>query len=135
MKTKNNVQKAISQSTARVIGLVLLAFSVNAQGSSNDFLANNPGGKWIESSSVKAEEYLSSEKMVHEMEPSLELEKWMFVHPGYAAFSIGYEEEVELPLELEDWMMKDNRLSTFEQEEEAPLKIEDWMFSSELSAF
>jgi len=134
MKTKNNVQKAIFQSTTLVIGLVLLAFAVSAQGSTNELLVDNHSGakaeERIENSFVKAEVYFNSERMVHEMEPSLELKNWMFANPGYTAFTTCYEEEVELSLVIDSWMLEDNWSTIFEQEKEAPLKIEDWMFSN-----
>jgi hypothetical protein len=131
MKTKNNVQQAISHSTALVIGLVLTGFTGIAQGSTHDFFADTHSGANAEirdnKSSVTVEAFIRSEAMVLEMKSSLALEAWMFAGSDYDVSTISYEKETELPLEIENWMMEDIQAMTFEQEEEAPLGIESWM--------
>lgn len=48
-----------------------------------------------------------------------------------SATMIEYSTEYEAPLEIEDWMMKNDNFEVFNMEEETeePLNVEDWMLS------
>lgn len=116
MKTTNNVQKAILKSLAVIVSLVLISFTVNAQGFWESLLENNTFNEialaMVETSSVI--------ETTTEAESEMDAETFAFL----------LEEVVEEELELEDWMTNDanfNATFALEVEIEEPLEVEDWM--------
>ena len=143
MKTKNNVQKAITKSLAVIISLVLISITVNAQDFWKTVLENNSFSQIAmamaeptEASPVSADATTTSdadayaELFVVEAEESLELENWMTNEANFFT-SVAFETAVEGGLELEDWMTNENlfdgNVAYLEVETEASLTLEDWM--------
>ena len=149
MKTTNNFQKAILKSLALVVSIVLISFTVNAQGFWGSLLENNTFNEIAlamvdtkyESQPVLTDANNSTNVdafaafFEDETEEPLELERWMINDDN---FTIGntFEEVVEDPLELEKWMINEiffsGTLFNFEIETEEPLEVEDWMLDTKI---
>ena len=150
MKTKNNVQKTISKMFAVIVSLVLISFTVSAQGFWEILLENatvneivlamtegqseKSGGSDAGAVSVSA---AFADLLAEEADESLELEEWMTTSAGYtgiAAFALETADESELA--LEEWMTGDAFLVPaafyLEDANEEPLEMEDWMEDVEL---
>ncbi|HPF52343.1 MAG TPA: hypothetical protein PK335_12245 [Draconibacterium sp.] len=148
MKTKNNVQKAITKSLAVIISLVLLSFTVNAQEFWKSVLKNNsftqiamamsnetsgPSHHEVYNTSSMA---LFSEMFRTEAEPALTLDDWMMDDARFTGVSGMFQPEAETSLELEDWMMNERnfgvRTFIILEEQEAALQLENWMVDSKV---
>jgi len=148
MKTKNNIQKTVLKSVAVVTGLVILSFTVNAQGFMNLNFENN-GTNHIAMLMDNSENSLTKTNnvnsltivkafenyLVEETEKTMPLEDWMINESSIAAtFSI--ETETENPLEVEDWMKEESSFNSFsamlEAETESELVLESWMFDEKI---
>jgi len=147
MKTKNNVQKAVTKSLAVIISLVLLSFTVNAQEFWKNVLHNNSftqiamvmtnetsaTGSHISSTSDATS---FSEFYTIEAEPALELESWMTDDALFSTSADMFLPEAEPALELEDWMMDDDnfKIRTFIviEETDPALQLEDWMVNNKV---
>ncbi len=137
MKTTNNVQKAILKSLAVVTSLVLISFTVSAQGFWESLLENSTLNEiayaMVEpvSESIAPAEFDSemdantfNEYLEVETEEALELEGWMFSEANFtAAFAL--EAEVEESMEVESWMVdeayfapeSDNEIENVQEDE------------------
>ncbi|HKI89848.1 MAG TPA: hypothetical protein VKA38_12535 [Draconibacterium sp.] len=143
MKTKNNVQKAIFKSLAVVISLVLISFTVNAQGFWKALLENNSFNEiamfMVETrneananaTAKSTDANTFAAYMETETEETLELEDWMTNDNYFMPATISMEEETESPMELKSWMTSDSYFGSFsnmfEVETEQPLELESWM--------
>ncbi|QGY45566.1 hypothetical protein GM418_18385 [Maribellus comscasis] len=140
MKTKNNVQKAITKTLAAGMSLVLISITVNAQdfwrslfeNSSFNTIAtamvdNNPKAMKTETHASSAADFSA---IYTETEEALELENWM-TDEGSFESTFNFENEVEAPLNLEDWMTSTNSFNktsfAMEVEVEEALELENWM--------
>ena len=147
MKTKNNVQKAITKSLAVIISLVLLSFTVNAQDFWKSVLKNNSftqiamamtnetsGPAHYETSSLAASTF--SELFETEAEPALSLDSWMTDDALFAGLSEMVQPEADSEWELESWMMDDNtfkvRFFVVIEEKDEALQLESWMVDSKV---
>ncbi len=140
MKTKNNVQKAVTKTFAVVISLVLISITVNAQDFWRSVLKNSSFNA-IASAMVDHYPNVNNDeadvavtgsvtKFESETENPLELESWMTDDSNFST-SFNFKTETESPLQLEDWMTNENTFTTKifseEVEKEEPLVLEDWM--------
>ncbi len=139
MKTTNNVQKAILKSLAVVVSLVLISFTVSAQGFWESLLENNTFNEialaMVEpgSASDATTEYDSesganafAEFLEVETEEAIELEDWMTNDAIFAA-TFALETEVEETMELEDWMMDEEYFIPVSNVEDAQVAEEKVM--------
>jgi len=140
MKTKNNVQKAITKTFAAGISLVLISITVNAQDLWKSVIENS-GLNTIATAMVEpvsgtanTENYNATNADLTafnvETEAPLELESWMTDESIFHS-SLNIETETEAPLALEDWMTNENVFNvnnfTLEEEAEEALSLENWM--------
>lgn len=143
MKTRNNVQKAITKSLAVIISLVLLSITVNAQNFWKRVLENNSFSQIAmamvdvsETSTAPAGATTANdmdayaEYFVVESEEALDLENWMTNENNFFE-TVTIETEIESSLELENWMTNetlfDGTAAYFEVETEEALQTEEWM--------
>lgn len=148
MKTKNNVQKTTLNTLAAATGLVILSFTVHAQGTSKSLFANIETnhiamvtGKTFNisfASAVNTKSLTKAESfaayLVTETEEPLHLEEWMLNENNFSTFQI--KDETEKPLELQEWMTDesnfDANLFNFEVETEKELNLERWMLNENM---
>jgi hypothetical protein len=143
MKTRNNVQKAITKSLAVIISLVLISITVNAQDFWRTVLENNSFNQIalamvdnteVSSVSVDANSFSEMDTYAEftfvETEEALEIENWMTNENNFFA-SMNIETEVDEALEVEGWMTKESLFDGtsfyLEVETEEALEIENWM--------
>lgn len=143
MKTKNNVQKAVTKSLAVIISLVLISITVNAQDFWKRVLKNNSFRQIAmvmtestEAGSASTDATSSnntdafSELFAEESEEALDLEHWM-TNENHFFTSVAIETEIENDLEIESWMTNESlfngNAAYFEVETEESLKVEGWM--------
>ncbi len=146
MKTRNNVQKAITKSLAVIISLVLISITVNAQDFWRTVMENNSFSQIAmamvdntEASSVSADAYATTDLSAYaeyatvEAENALEVEDWMLAENNFFT-TVAVETEVEEAMEVENWMTNeslfDGMASYFKVETEEALEVEDWMQDS-----
>lgn len=148
MKTTNNVQKAVLKSLAVVVSLVLISFTVSAQGFWESLLENTTFNEialaMVESNSesnmVSTNAGSSSEAsalaafLEEEAEEAMELEDWMTNESNFATATFVMEEAVESPLEIEEWMTDADNFSvstlSLDIATEESLEIEGWMVNN-----
>ncbi|MEN8118049.1 MAG: hypothetical protein ABFS16_13780 [Bacteroidota bacterium] len=147
MKTRNNVQKAITKSLAVLISLVLISITVNAQNFWKTVLENNSFSQIAMAMTVKTEASPASadanstteasayaEMLAVETEEALELEDWM-VNENNFFLTLFVETEVESELEMEEWMTSDRLFDVYasylEVEAEEALEVEEWMLNED----
>jgi len=137
MKTKDNAQKTIFKSMGVIASLVLINLTVNAQYYWKSLFENYDFNE-IElalidntvanSEGVDVDFYTSLLKQ--EPEEALELENWM-IDGNYFTASYSIIEEVETPLNVEDWMTNETLFNSnsiyLEAETEEAMELEDWM--------
>ena len=142
MKTKNNVQKAITKSMAVIISLVLISITVNAQDFWRTVMENNSlsqiamamtdNAEASSSSAYASAADLSAYANV-EAEETLEVESWMLAENNFFT-TVNIATEVEDALEVENWMTNENLFdgmaSYFKVDTEETLQVEDWMQDS-----
>lgn len=149
MKTRNNVQKAITKSFAVIVSLVLLSFTVNAQEFWKNVLENNSfthiamamsneeaSGRSHYETSAPATAATFNEMFGTEAEEELSLDTWMTDDARFLAISSMVQPEAESSLELENWMMNESnfgiRFFVIFSEKEDTLKLENWMVDSKV---
>ncbi len=141
MKTKDNVQKTITNTMAILFSLVLLSISVNAQSFWKTVfensviqpialaLVNENESSTIQTPTNKTSDSAALVLLEVESEDALEMENWMIDDEIFGVLS--FEVEVEEPLELEEWMSSENYFripdSDALAEKEVDLEIESWM--------
>lgn len=117
MKTRNNVQKAITKTMAVIMSLVLISITVNAQEFWKTVLKNN---------SFSQIAYAMSEQRT---ELAINTET---VVANYTELGALLAAEAETSLQLEPWMTDQSRFTTTTAilpETENALAVEDWMLS------
>lgn len=143
MKTRNNVQKAITKTMAVIMSLVLISITVNAQEFWKTVLKNNSFSQiaYAMTEENSAATTKNEEKFVAdyteleshfavEAEPSLQMEDWMTDASRFTT-TTAILTETENALELEDWMVNESlfngtaSMSTVETE--PALELEGWM--------
>ncbi|MCK3685764.1 hypothetical protein [Maribellus sp. YY47] len=142
MKTRNNVQKAITKTMAVIMSLVLISITVNAQEFWKTVLKNNSfsqiayamseqrTGAAATTETLVADYTELGSLFVAEAEPSLQLEDWMTDASRFTPM-MAIVPETENALELEDWMMNESLFSStagmLTVEAEPALQVESWM--------
>lgn len=143
MKTRNNVQKAVTKTMAVIMSLVLLSITVNAQEFWKNILRNNSFSQIayaMAEESTEATIYPTeavvadyadmASLFVAEAEPSLPMESWMLDVNRFSA-TTSILTETESALELEDWMVNEsffsNTASLLTVDKDAALELEGWM--------
>lgn len=128
-KQRNNFQKSILKSAAVITSLVLLSYTVNAQGLLKELLAIN---SFSEIAKVLVETPSDSQRgsyseIIEEIEePALNIERWMVNSHIPTPHAAQYAEAAEEPLAIEGWMIEP-LFNNFEEAEEAPMQLESWM--------
>ena len=64
-------------------------------------------------------------------EPAMELESWMTNENTFSIFSLNLENEVEIPLAVENWMLDGTNFGSNNLHEE-DLDLESWMTSAKV---
>jgi hypothetical protein len=141
MKTKNNVQKTILSTSAVIVTLVLLSYTVTARDFWKMVLENssfNQIALAMSDSRVKAKEtpvnsetWMERMVPVNEQEPEMKVEEWMKESANFEVVNLLPETSVEQPLEIEDWMKDESYFEESGNGEEA-LAIEPWMTSQDV---
>ena len=136
MKTKNNVQKTVLSTSAVIISLVLISFTVTAQdfwktvitnSSFNEIpLAMTDTREKTKSHPVNHETWIEKLTPVEEQDPELTVEDWMKESSTIDASGLLTQPETESNLKVEDWMIDENHFGTG-SETEMPLITEPWM--------
>ncbi|MCY1721568.1 hypothetical protein OU798_14525 [Prolixibacteraceae bacterium Z1-6] len=141
MKTKDNVQKAITKSLAVIISLVLISITVNAQDFWKTVLENSSFSQLAMAMTSEAtpasadansttDASAFAEYLTEETEESLQLENWMTNENNFFE-TVNIETEIENRLEIESWMTNESLFNGvaayFEVETEEALELEDWM--------
>lgn len=138
MKTKNNVQKTILSTSAVIVTLLLLSYTVTARDFWKMVLENssfNQIALAMSDSRVKTKEtpvnnetWMERMVPVNEQEPEMKVEEWMKESANFEVVNLLPETSVEQPLEIEDWMKDESYFEVSDKSEE-PLAIEPWMTS------
>ncbi|MDX8338673.1 hypothetical protein SLH46_05735 [Draconibacterium sp. IB214405] len=143
MKTRNNVQKAITKSLAVIISLVLISITVNAQDFWRTVLENNSFSQIAmvmtdnsEASTASTDATATTDMSAYakyaevETEEALDVENWMLTENTFYS-TVSVATETESALEVENWMTNesffDGMASYFKVETEEALEVEDWM--------
>jgi hypothetical protein len=141
MKTKNNVQKTILRSGAVILSLVLLSFTVAAQGYWKQLLTNNSFTQIASalashrtstatlSFKPEAVSYESETPVMTTVEAPLHFEAWMDGNADFWGESALSEQINEQELSLESWMVDADFFQTAESPAENPLQLDGWMVS------
>jgi hypothetical protein len=143
MKTKNNVQKTILSTSAVIVTLVLLSYTVTARDFWKMVLENssfNQIALAMTDPRVKAKEtrvnnetWMERLAPVQELEPEMKVEDWMKESGNFEVVNLLPESSVEQPLKIEDWMIDERHFEEAGSREE-PLTIEPWMISNNVWA-
>ncbi|MGE0018465.1 MAG: hypothetical protein AB7S72_02260 [Draconibacterium sp.] len=141
MKTKNNVQKTVLSTSAVIISLVLISFTVTAQdfwkmvitnSSFNEIaLAMTDTREKPKSQPVNHETWIEKLAPVEEQEQELAVEDWMKESSAFDASGLLTQPETENNLKVEDWMIDENHFGTG-SEIEMPLITEPWMYNERI---
>jgi len=140
MKTKNNVQKTILSTSAVIVSLVLISFTVTAQdfwkmvitnSSFNEIALAMADTREKPKSQPISNETWSEKLLPVEEEQNLSIENWM-KEPTFNNASLQLNAtETESSLNVEDWMVTETGLNT-KVESEMPLFTEGWMYNEKL---
>ena len=140
--------KVLLRSGAVIVSVVLLSFTVSAQGLWKQLLTYNSFGKTAilmvnaseANTKTKAigagnEAPAPSETTNFRVEPvmdkTLEVEDWMTDDVYFGAYNYLLDVEHDKLLELEPWMMNDDYFSSrFARDKDSELKIEAWMIDN-----
>lgn len=139
----NQVSQALLRSAAVVVSVVLLSFTVSAQGLWKQLLTYNSFGKMamlMVSEAQASEEPATAETSAFNFEQAtdeaLEVESWMTDDTYFGAYNNFFEVATDEPLELEEWMTNGacfaNRIVC---EKDEDLKLEAWMTDDYYWAF
>ncbi|WP_303920256.1 hypothetical protein [Draconibacterium sediminis] len=147
MKTRNNVQKAITKSLAVIISLVLISITVNAQDFWRTVMENNSFSQIAmamtdntEASSASADASSTTDMSAYaryaavDAEEELDVENWMLAENNFFT-TVDVAIEAEEALEVENWMTNesyfDGMASYFKVDTEETLEVEPWMQNTE----
>ncbi len=142
-ETENKSQRslnAILKTAAVLASVVLVSFTVSAQGLWKQFLTYNSFGKMAEL--LVSESELSNANVSTELptgtdvynfeefdDEALEIEPWMTETDNFGS-TLNFEVKPEDSLEIENWMTNNNNFKlVFTAEVEEELKLETWMTS------
>ncbi len=141
MKTKNNVQKTVLSTSAVIISLVLISYTVTAQdfwkmvitnSSFNEIaLAMTDTREKPKSQPVNHETWIEKLSPVEEQEQELAVEDWMKESSTFDASAPLTQPETESNLKVEDWMTDESHFETG-NETDMPLITEPWMYNERI---
>ena len=137
----NNVQKAVLRTIAVIVSFVLISYTVSAQEFWKKLLTNSSFNE-IAIAMTKTNAETASSAISNEMnstrfyfedatEPSMELESWMTNKNTFSIFSLNLENEVEIPLTIENWMLDGTNFGSDNLQDE-DLELESWMTSAKV---
>jgi predicted naringenin-chalcone synthase len=138
MKTKTNFRKAALRSAAVVVSFILVSITVSAQEFWKKVLTHSSFNEiaiaMVETSEKKSPVNGNTEiafwyAFDKAFDPALELEGWMTSENYFSPTVFSIENEVEVPLALESWMLDESLFYTHEVQEE-PLMLESWMITA-----
>lgn len=156
MKTTNNAQKTgnskfenpASKTAAVILSLVLISFTVSANGFWKQLLVNNTFGKMavlmVDQENSELLAHAAPEPAAHTLqatgisnnffvetakENSLSIESWMTKDTNFGKCQLTDRAEAETSLRLENWMVSNPyfNASVVQTENEPVLKLEAWM--------
>jgi len=137
--------KILLRSGAVIVSVILLSFTVSAQGLWKQLLTYNSFGKTAilmvnaSETGTKAETIETGRKapapsetvtfrIERAVDKTLEIEDWMTDDIYFGAYNHLLNIEQDKPLEIEPWMTNDNYFSSrFTREKDRELEIEAWM--------
>lgn len=117
MKTKNNIRKTALKPALTVAAFALVGLTVDAQ-----------MGAYFKNTSNGPIAMITEKTLIHTLAPSLNTKTLAKTGTFLAEITA----ETDEPLQLEDWMLKENNFSaifSIENETELSLKIEEWMIN------
>jgi len=140
MKTKNNVQKTLLSTSAVIISLVLISFTVNAQDFWKMVITNSSFNEIAlaladtrekpKTQEVNTETWVEKMMVVEEAEEDLRVETWMKEPANFESQQFLAAPETENRLQVEAWMLDETHFGDVNNEE--PLRIEEWMLNDQL---
>jgi len=140
MKTKNNVQKTLLSTSAVIISLVLISFTVNAQDFWKMVITNSSFNEIAlaladtrekpKTQMVNTETWVEKMMVVEEAEEDLRVETWMKEPANFESQQFLAAPETENRLQVEAWMLDETHFGDVNNEE--PLRIEEWMLNDQL---
>lgn len=140
MKTKTNFRKAALRSVAVVVSFVLVSITVSAQEFWKKVLTNSSFNEialaMVETSNKGEVPAQTKNENAHwysydkAFDPALELEGWMTSQNYFETIVFSFENEGELPLNVENWMLNESLFYTRDMQEK-PLTLESWMTSAD----
>jgi len=140
MKTKNNVQKTLLSTSAVIISLVLISFTVNAQDFWKMVITNSSFNEIAlaladtrekpKTQVVNTETWVEKMMVVEEAEEDLRVETWMKEPANFESQQFLAAPETENRLQVEAWMLDETHFGDVNNEE--PLRIEEWMLNDQL---
>ncbi|SHJ73940.1 hypothetical protein SAMN05444280_1288 [Tangfeifania diversioriginum] len=114
---ENNVQRAVLRSVAVIISFVLVSYTVSAQEFWKKLITNSSFNEiaiaMIETNGkISATNHAPGAKLnffylEEANDPALEVENWMTNSKLFETFSLPLQNETEVPLALENWMLDD----------------------------
>jgi hypothetical protein len=140
MKTKNNVQKTLLSTSAVIISLVLVSFTVTAQDFWKMVITNSSFNQIAlaladtrekpKAQVVNTETWVEKMNVAEEAEEALRVENWMKEPASFESQQLTVAPETENSLQVEAWMFDENHFSSTDKEE--PLTTEEWMLNDKL---
>jgi hypothetical protein len=155
MKTTNNAQKtenrkfenSISKTFAVIVSLVLISFTVSANGFWKQLLVNNAYGKMailMEDQQNEEIHNLANSEGTNAstdlfylntaMDKSLVIENWMTDDANFNASTLAEQTETDKSLTLESWMIENPNFEVNEitKDNEPALEVEPWMTNNSI---
>jgi len=140
MKTKNNVQKTLLSTSAAIISLVLISFTVTAQDFWKMVITNSSFNQIAlaladtrekpKAREVNTETWVEKINVKEEAEEALRVENWMKEPASFESQQIQVAPETENSLQVEAWMLDETHFGDSNNEE--PLRTEEWMLNDKL---
>jgi hypothetical protein len=140
MKTKNNVQKTLLSTSAVIISLVLVSFTVTAQEFWKMVITNSSFNQIAlaladtrekpKAELVNTETWVEKMNVAEEAEEALRVENWMKEPASFESQQLQVVPETENSLQVEAWMFDENNFGSTNNEE--PLTTEEWMLNDKL---
>jgi hypothetical protein len=140
MKTKNNVQKTLLSTSAVIISLVLVSFTVTAQDFWKMVITNSSFNQIAlaladtrekpKAQLVNTETWIEKMNVEAEAEESLLVENWMKEPAHFESQQLLAAPETENSLQVEAWMFDESHFGNTNAEE--PLTTEEWMLNEKL---
>jgi len=135
----NNVQKAFLRTIAVIVSFVLISYTVSAQEFWKKLLTNSSFNEIAiamtktETASSATTGKMNSTRFYLEKatEPAMELESWMTNESTFSIFNNNIENEIEIPMAIENWMLDDTNFENIDIQEES-LELESWMTSAKV---